>query len=149
MKYKIYSTRTPLSLSTSSHHPLLFFFNFLYSSLSSLPFFLSSSLPFPINHTYLGEPNAFPLFDDFITGYSKHGELTFAEVKAIPDLINLRVLSNVVYFVGRSLGGEDSIASLTTRAKTYSGRVNWIKENKEKIIEIIDKKMRTKMGTSY
>ena len=50
------------------------------------------------------------------------------------ELINLRILSNVVYFVGRALGGnftpiflsslflyqgEDSIDSLTTRAVTY------------------------------
>lgn len=37
--------------------------------------------------------------------------------------VNLRILSNVVYFVGRALAGEDSLDSLITRADTYATRV--------------------------
>jgi hypothetical protein len=35
--------------------------------------------------------------------------LNSEEIKCVPDLIILRILSNVVYFVGRAVSGEDSI----------------------------------------
>jgi hypothetical protein len=38
---------------------------------------------------------------------------------------------------------------LLTRAETYSKRVTWIKNNKDNIISIIDKKMKPKMGAAY
>lgn len=90
---------------------------------------------------YAGEePDAMPYFDDFIDGYSETGTLTLEEARAIPDLINLRILSNVVYFCGRSVAGEDDISSLTTRIENYEKRVNWIKEHGDQIVtRIIDK----------
>eukprot|EP00557_Chaetoceros_sp_GSL56_P009736 CAMPEP_0176478626 /NCGR_PEP_ID=MMETSP0200_2-20121128/1285_1 /TAXON_ID=947934 /ORGANISM="Chaetoceros sp., Strain GSL56" /LENGTH=401 /DNA_ID=CAMNT_0017874573 /DNA_START=203 /DNA_END=1408 /DNA_ORIENTATION=- len=90
---------------------------------------------------YAGEePDAMPYFDDFIDGYSETGELTLDEARAIPDLINLRILSNVVYFCGRAVAGEDDISSLTTRIENYEKRVNWIKEHGDEIVaRIIDK----------
>ncbi len=70
-----------------------------------------------------------------VAGYSSIASLSHDEVQALPDLIALRILrlhvarhtshvtrhashviSNVVYFVGRAVSGEDSITSLTSRA---------------------------------
>jgi len=117
---------------------------------------------------YAAESDALKYFEEFVDGFCEHGiniitifivifmiimiiigKLTRKEVEAIPDLINLRVLSNVVYFVGRAIAGEDKIDSLLTRAETYSKRVTWIKTNKDNIISIIDKKMKPKMGAEY
>lgn len=54
---------------------------------------------------YAGEPDAITLFIDFADGYAVHGRLTSDEIHAVPDLIILRVLSNVVYFIGRAYAG--------------------------------------------
>lgn len=35
-------------------------------------------------------------FDQFIAGFVEHGRLTPQEIACVPDLINLRILSNVV-----------------------------------------------------
>ena len=99
---------------------------------------------------YAGEGDkAFDLFKEFVIGYSEHGILTRKEVEAIPDLIILRVLSNVVYFVGRAVSGEDKIDSLTTRAKTYYTRVQWLKNNNDRLVQLIDDIMKPKMGKNY
>jgi hypothetical protein len=45
------------------------------------------------------------------------------EIEILPDLINLRIFSNVIYFTGRALAKEDSIDSLTSRAPSYAKRV--------------------------
>ena len=89
-----------------------------------------------------GNSIAMPFFTEFIDGFAEMGQLTDPEIEAIPDLINLRILSNVVYFVGRALGGEDDISSLTTRIGNYCGRVDWIKSNGDKIRDSIKSKMR-------
>ena len=89
-----------------------------------------------------GNSVAMPYFESFIDGFAEKGELTDPEIEAVPDLINLRILSNVVYFVGRALCGEDDISSLTTRIGNYVGRVHWIKENGQKIRDSIRSKMR-------
>jgi homoserine kinase type II len=90
---------------------------------------------------YAGEKEALQYFDQFVTGFAKHGKLTEAEIKKIPDLINLRVLSNVVYFVGRAIAKEDGIESLTKRAGTYNTRVKWINDNAQAIIDCVASKM--------
>jgi hypothetical protein len=56
-------------------------------------------------------------------------------------LINLRVLSNVVYFVGRAIAKEDGLDALTTRAATYNTRVKWIRDNSATIVDCIKRKM--------
>jgi homoserine kinase type II len=91
---------------------------------------------------YAGEKEAMEYFDLFVSGFAKYGILTEDEIQSIPDLINLRILSNVVYFVGRKLGNEDTIEALTSRAATYAGRVKWIKDNSEAIITMISSKMK-------
>ena len=89
-----------------------------------------------------GNSVAMPFFEEFIDGFAVAGELTDPEIEAIPDLINLRILSNVVYFVGRAIAGEDDISSLTTRIANYCGRVQWIKKNGEAIRQSLRKKMK-------
>lgn len=54
---------------------------------------------------YAGEKDPLPYFDLFLSGYSKYGILTEKEIELIPDLIVLRILSNVVFFVGRTITG--------------------------------------------
>ena len=89
---------------------------------------------------YAGEADALRYFTEFSQGYSVHGRLNKTEISCIPDLIILRILSNVVYFVGRAVSGEDSIDSLTTRAEMYYNRIQWIKTHKNEIIKIVTNK---------
>lgn len=86
---------------------------------------------------YVGEPEPMPFLADFVNGFAQHGALTPAEVEALPDLIALRVLSNVVYFVGRAAAGEDDISSLTSRAHTYAARVRWLHANADALRELL------------
>lgn len=60
----------------------------------------------------------------------------------VPDLISLRILSNVIYFVGRHLGKEDDISSITTRLENYLTRVKWVEANSQTIIDDIKTKMK-------
>ena len=90
---------------------------------------------------YVGEPDPMPYLQDFINGFAEHGQLTVDEMEAIPALINLRVLSNVVYFVGRALAGEDDIKSLTSRIESYAARVRFINANGHLIVDALKKAM--------
>ncbi|KAJ9510591.1 hypothetical protein QJQ45_027463 [Haematococcus lacustris] len=90
---------------------------------------------------YVGEDQPLPLCEEFITGFVEHGELTDAEIDIIPDLINLRIFSNVVYFIGRAVSKEDSIDSLTSRAGTYAKRVRWVNANAAALSAQIRNKM--------
>lgn len=94
---------------------------------------------------YVGEADPFPLVDAFIDGYCEHGQLTELECRGLPDMINLRVLSNCVYFVGRAISGQDTIATLTSRADMYAQRVTWVNENKDRISECVASRMRKKV----
>ncbi len=58
-------------------------------------------------------------------------------MEILPDLINLRIFSNVVYFTGRALAGEDSIESLTSRAASYAKRVRWVNANRDAVVSTI------------
>jgi hypothetical protein len=65
----------------------------------------------------------------YIHGYAEGGgRLTAAEIRLVPQLIILRVLSNVIYFAGRAAAGEDSVEPLVGRAKVYEQRVRWLQE---------------------
>lgn len=50
---------------------------------------------------YVGEDDPLSLITDFLSGYAQRGELSKAEMDILPDLINLRIFSNVIYFTGR------------------------------------------------
>jgi homoserine kinase type II len=93
---------------------------------------------------YAGENDALSYFNEFIEGFMEDGELTALEVSVIPDLIILRILSNVVYFVGRAIAKEDDASQLTSRAGNYLKRIQWIQDNRtlitSKINECIDHK---------
>lgn len=86
---------------------------------------------------YAGEKGAMDYFSDLIEGYMKNAVLTEQEMRVVPTLINLRILSNVVYFVGRALGGEDDISSITTRLENYLDRVAFVDANAEAMINKI------------
>ena len=78
-----------------------------------------------------------PSLTAMLEGYASKMRLTDAEVGALPALISLRVISNCIYFVGRALGGEDSISSLTTRIGDYAKRVRWINANGEQLVRVL------------
>ena len=56
---------------------------------------------------YCSESDPKPFFNQFIDGFVVFGQINQQEIDFVPDLINLRILSNVVYFVGRALSKED------------------------------------------
>ncbi len=86
---------------------------------------------------YCSEQDPFSYFEQFVDGFAVHGELTCTEIESMCILIRLRILSNVVYFVGRALAGEDSIRTLTSRIETYCKRLRWLKTNESDIIGLI------------
>lgn len=90
---------------------------------------------------YVGEEDPFPLVESFIDGFCENGQLTPAEVEGIPDMINMRVMSNAIYFVGRAIAKEDTIKSLTKRADMYAQRMVWVRDNREKIVSCIEAKL--------
>jgi Ser/Thr protein kinase RdoA (MazF antagonist) len=90
---------------------------------------------------YVGEEDPLRLCQEFVEGYALHGELTEQEMELIPDLINLRIFSNAVFFVGRHLAGEDSLESLTSRAGAYAKRVKWVNANRTAIVNAIKERM--------
>ncbi|KAJ1624045.1 hypothetical protein T492DRAFT_882537, partial [Pavlovales sp. CCMP2436] len=73
-----------------------------------------------------------------------YGRLTRAECEGLPEMINLRVMSNCVYFVGRAIAGEDTIDSLTTRAGMYATRMEWVRANRQRIVDFLVELMKEK-----
>lgn len=94
---------------------------------------------------YAAEAAPLELMQAFISGYAEFGKLDRAEAVALPDLINLRVFSNVLFFIGRSLAGEDTIEAFTKRAKMYADRVVWVNSNRQAITDAICSQMAGKM----
>lgn len=86
---------------------------------------------------YVSLPEPLPFLTEMCRGFAEKARLTDAEIQALPELITLRVVSNVVYFVGRALSGEDSITSLTSRIADYAKRVRWINANGAALISIL------------
>ena len=86
---------------------------------------------------YCSETEPMGYFEQFVDGFAVNAELSKAEIEAIPILIRLRILSNVVYFVGRALAGEDQISTLTSRIETYCKRLRWLKTNEAEIVGLI------------
>ena len=72
---------------------------------------------------------------EYIAGYGEGGgRLRKRERELVPDLVILRVLSNVVYFAGRALAGEDSLAPLTGRVGVYAARCRWLHAQREWLV---------------
>ena len=97
---------------------------------------------------YVGEDEPLPLIEEFVAGYCSTGELNDAEIEALPDLINLRIYSNVVYFTSRAVAGEDSLESLTSRAGSYAKRVRWVDGNRGAIVGAVRQKMKALAGAA-
>jgi homoserine kinase type II len=89
---------------------------------------------------YCSEDDPYPYFERFVDGFAVHGELTSTEIEGMCTLIRLRILSNVVYFVGRALAGEDQIGTLTCRIENYCQRLRWVKNNEDEIVSLIKEK---------
>ena len=87
---------------------------------------------------YASEPDAGRYFREVIQGYSSRVQLTPEEREAVPDLIILRILSNVVYFVGRAVAGEDQYCTITAKLSAYLKRVEWLRRNRQYILDAFD-----------
>lgn len=83
---------------------------------------------------YASEANAMECFAQLIQGYTQFVSLTTTEIEAVTDLVILRILSNVVYFVGRAMAEEDSIGTLTSRIDAYMRRIDWLRAHRQDII---------------
>lgn len=86
---------------------------------------------------YVGEDDPLPLIEEFVGGYAIDGQLNEQEASIMPDLINLRIFSNVVYFTGRAYAGEDGLESLTSRVPSYAKRVRWVNANRRAIVDAV------------
>jgi homoserine kinase type II len=83
---------------------------------------------------YASEANPLRYFQQIIHGYEQFVQLTRTEVNAMVDLVVLRILSNVVYFVGRAVAGEDSLSTLTDRIDAYMRRIEWLRAHRDDIV---------------
>lgn len=87
---------------------------------------------------YVGMADIEPVFESWVKGYREAGgKLRHDEIELVPDMIILRILSNVVYFVGRAVANEDSIEALTTRQDMYADRIRWIHSRREWMIKVL------------
>lgn len=93
---------------------------------------------------FAAEKEPMPFFEAFIEGFAEQGELNENEIKAVPSLIILRIVSNFVYFVGRYIAKEDSVETCTKKMHTYCNRVKWLKKNDEVIQAYIAKNLKDK-----
>jgi homoserine kinase type II len=85
---------------------------------------------------YAQEHNSRQLFQDFVAGYAKWGRLSKDEIQCVPALIILRLLSNVVYFVGRIISKEDSVLTLLSRIPGYVVRLQFLRSSKDDIVAL-------------
>jgi len=86
---------------------------------------------------FASEAEPLNFFEAFIKGFFVNAELNEFEINAVVDLIILRIVSNFVYFVGRYLGKEETLELCLNKVRVYANRVRWLKENYDKIIEIL------------
>ena len=87
---------------------------------------------------YCGAGNPKPLLEEYVAGYKEGGgALTAEEAALAPQLVQLRILNNVVYFAGRALNGEDSIEPLRGRAGVYAQRCQWLDKNEQYFVALL------------
>lgn len=85
---------------------------------------------------FIGCENSLDLIKNFAIGYTSKIKLEDIEIKYIPKLIQLRIYSNVVYFIGRYLSKEDTIDILYSKLPLYYKRIMWINSNEMDIIKL-------------
>lgn len=94
---------------------------------------------------YLADSDPMPNCALMVNGYFEglgSDALSEGEVRLIPQLIALRVLSNVVYFVGRAAAGEDGISSLTDRVSSYLKRLQWLETHADELTDVMLRSMK-------
>jgi homoserine kinase type II len=60
------------------------------------------------------------------------------ERRQLPHCIALRILSNVVYFAGRTISGEDIPEGLTTRTVSYLRRLRWLELHGDELVRVLN-----------
>lgn len=88
---------------------------------------------------YASQENPLHYFKPFIDGFFNNNNLilTDNEIEVLPNLIKLRLLSNIIYFVARVLAKEDTEATLTCRLGDYCHRIRWINQHSNVISDLI------------
>ena len=83
---------------------------------------------------YVSEPEPLLPIAEFCYGWKAVCPLTAEEIDALPTLIRLRILSNVVFFIGRWMANEAAVETLIGgRAQAYVKRLEWIKAHEADI----------------
>ena len=90
---------------------------------------------------YLSEDSPLALIEDFAAGYFSSLETKFSEdeINAIPILIKLRIISNLVFFAGRQISGEDASGIFAAKIAPYMRRIAWLENNSILLTEVVDK----------
>lgn len=86
---------------------------------------------------YVGETDPLPYLSAFVDGYKQRATLTKDEIGNMTFFIELRVLTNIVYFVGRALCNEDSFETLFSKLSGYRNRLLWLHTNKEAVEHLL------------
>jgi len=87
------------------------------------------------------DPIAFfsAFFEGFSSTASREFPFTAQEKARFPQLITLRILSNVIYFVGRALSQELPLSCLTDRIPGYARRREWLNSNEQVLVALLEK----------
>lgn len=90
---------------------------------------------------YTSERDPLMYIEEFSRGFASTScKFCEEELRAVPTLIQLRILSNVIFFMGRASVGEDTPAILTGgKASVYSDRIRWIENHSQDIIALLVK----------
>jgi len=80
--------------------------------------------------------------EEYMKGFASKITFTDVEIQAVPDLIKLRTLSNIVFFVGKFLASEYSYDQLRSRVVSYRRRLAWIENHRSAIITILHQSFR-------
>ena len=88
---------------------------------------------------YLSLESPQQLIEAWLRGYAEGGgRLTSAEARCLPDLLVLRHLIGIVYFVGRTLSTppEDTPVAAVSRFPVYAKRIQWIEAHRQWVSEL-------------
>eukprot|EP01036_Dinobryon_divergens_P035844 gene35844-46527_t len=94
---------------------------------------LDFAIPLTKYLSAIAQTQLLDLISSFSQGFAEYVRLEPNEIRMIPKLLELRQLSNVVFWVGRAYAGEEDIKTFTTRAQAYEDRIRWIMDNAEDI----------------
>lgn len=85
---------------------------------------------------YTGEKEALIYYKLFINEYKNIIKLNNTEKKYLKYMIKLRIISNIIFFVGKILLNENNEDVLLSRLENYKQRILWIDQNENEILKM-------------